>query len=55
MKNVLKGLLFWITIVAIIITVSVITNILANLITMKTIMTVVYIALGFGVIYILNN
>lgn len=55
MKNLIKGTLFWITIVAIIITMSAVATILAEITIMEMIMTVVYITVGFGVIYILKN
>lgn len=55
MKNVLRGMLFWLTAIAIIIIVSVIANVLAEIITMKMIMTVVYIALRFSIVYIFKE
>ena len=55
MKNMIKGLFFWTIAIVAILLVSAIANILSNLITMETIMTVVYAALGFSFIYILKN
>ena len=55
MKNTLKGLIFWIAVVGMIIGAGAIVNVLAQIITIEMIMTVVYIALGFSVVYILKN
>ncbi len=55
MKKAIKGLIFWIIAVGFIVLASAIANVLAKVITMKIIMTVVYIALGFSFIYILKN
>lgn len=55
MKNILRGLLFWTIIIGFILVLSALANILAEVITMKQIMTVVYIALGFSFIYLLRN
>ena len=55
MKNVLKGIIFWIIIIGIIIGAGALANVLAEIITMETIRTVVYIALGISFIYILIN
>lgn len=55
MKNALRGMLFWIIAIAILIIVAAIVNVLAEIITMKMIMTIVYIALGISIIYIFKN
>ena len=55
MKNILLGFMFWTIAIVAILLVSVIANVLSNLIKMETIMTVVYIALGYSFIYILKN
>lgn len=55
MKNILKGLLFWIIAIGLIIGAGALVNVLAQIITIKMIMAVVYIALGISVIYILKN
>lgn len=55
MKNTIKGLIFWIAVVGMIIGAGAIVNVLTQIITMKMIMTVVYIALGISIIYILRN
>ncbi|MBQ8292381.1 MAG: hypothetical protein IJX78_01085 [Bacilli bacterium] len=55
MKNILRGITFWTIAIAFILLMTTIGQALANLITMETIMTVVYIALGFSFIYILKN
>lgn len=55
MKNVFRGIIFWIIAIALIIAVSAAVNVLAEIITMEMIMTVVYIALGISVIYIFKK
>ena len=55
MKNTIKGIIFWTIAIAFILTMFAIGQVLANLITMDSIMAVVYIALGFSFIYILKN
>lgn len=55
MKNILKGFIFWIIIIGMIIGAGALVNVLAQIITMKAIMTVVYIALGCGIIYIFKE
>ena len=51
----IKGIIFWIIVIAFILIATAIGQALANLLTMDSIMTVVYVALGFSFIYILNN
>lgn len=55
MKELLKGFIFWGIVIGMIIGVGALVNVLAHVITMKAIMTVVYIALGCGIIYILKE
>ena len=55
MKKQLQGFIFWTIAIVAILLVSAIANVLSNLIKMETIMTVVYIALGYSFIYILKN
>lgn len=55
MKNILRGFIFWTIVISFILAMFGIANILSNLIKMETIMTVVYIALGYGITYILKN
>lgn len=55
MKNTIKGLIFWIAIVGMIIGAGAIVNVLAQIVTMKIIMTLVYIALGIGIVYIFKE
>ena len=55
MKNTIKGFIFWTIALAFILIMFTIGQALANLITMDSIMTVAYIALGFSFIYILRK
>lgn len=55
MKNTLRGIMFWTIALAFILIMFTIGQALANLLTMDSIMTVVYIALGYSFIYILKN
>ena len=55
MKKALQGFIFWTIAIVAILVVSAIANILSNLIKVETFMTVVYIALGYGITYILKN
>ena len=55
MKNFLKEITFWTIAIAFILLMTTIGQALASVITMETIMTVVYIALGYGITYILKN
>ena len=51
----IKGIIFWIIVIAFILIMFVIGQALAKIVTMNFIMAVVYIALGFSFIYILKN
>ncbi len=55
MKNILRGLIFWTIALAFILIMFAIGQALANLLTMDSIMAVVYVALGFSFIYILRK
>lgn len=55
MKKILQGFIFWTIAIAFILLMTAIANILSNLIKMDIIMTSVYIALGYGITYILKN
>lgn len=55
MKNILQGFIFWAIAIVFILLMTTIGQALANLISMDLIMTVVYIALGYGITYILKN
>ena len=51
----IKGIIFWIIVIAFILIATSIGQALANLLTMNFIITVAYIALGFSFIYLLRN
>ena len=55
MKKTLQGFIFWIIAIAFILLMTAIGQALAKVITMDMIMVVVYIALGYGITYILKN
>jgi hypothetical protein len=55
MKKILQGFIFWTIAIAFILLITTIGQALASVVTMKNIMTVVYIALGYGITYILKN
>ena len=55
MKNILRGIVFWTIAIAFILLMTTIGQALANLVTMEAIMAVVYIALGYGITYILKD
>ena len=55
MKKTLQGFIFWTIAITFILLTTTIGQALANVVTMETIMTVVYIALGYGIAYILKN
>ena len=54
MKKQLQGFIFWTIAIAFILLMTTIGQALANLVTMELVMTVVYIALGYGITYILK-
>lgn len=55
MKKILQGFIFWTIAIAFILLMTTIGQALASVVTMETIMTVVYIALGYSFIYIFKN
>ena len=55
MKEFLKGIMFWIIEVGMIVAAGAIVNVLAGIITMEMIMTVVYIMLGVCILYIFKG
>jgi hypothetical protein len=55
MKELLKGFILWVIVIGAIIGAGALVNVLAQVITMKTIITVVYIALGCGIVYIFKE
>ena len=55
MKKTLQGFIFWTITIGLMLMMFAIGHVLANLITMELVMTVVYIALGYGITYILKN
>lgn len=55
MKNIIQGLLFWISIIVAIIVITAIGQAVAEIITMNLVMTVVYVALGISFIYLIRN
>ena len=55
MKELLKGFILWGIVIGAIIGAGALVNVLAQIITMKMIMTVAYIAVGCGIIYIFKN
>lgn len=55
MKNTVRGFIFWTIALVFILIMFSIGRALANLITMDSIMAVVYISLGFSFIYILRK
>ncbi len=55
MKNILRGIAFWTIVIAFILLMTTIGQALASVVKMDMIMTVVYIALGYGITYILKN
>ena len=55
MKNTIRGIIFWTIALAFILSMFGLAELLSKIITMDSIVTVVYIALGFSFIYILKN
>ena len=55
MKNILQGFILWSIAIAFILLMTTIGQALASVVTMDAIMAVVYIALGYGITYILKN
>ena len=55
MKKTLQGFIFWTIAIALIIAMLGIGQALANLITMKQIILITYVVLGYSIIYIFKN
>lgn len=55
MMNIIKGFIICTMFTGFIIIGSMLANVLANMITMKTIMKILYIFLGFSIVYIIRN
>ena len=55
MKKTLQGFIFWTIAIAFILLMTTIGQALANLITMKQIMLITYVVLGYSIIYIFKN
>lgn len=51
----MKGIIFWLIAILTIILVNVVVEFIANIITMEMIMTVVVVALGISIFYILRK
>ena len=55
MKNTIRGIIFWIIVIAFILIMFAIGQAIANLITINFVITVAYISLGFSFIYLFKN
>lgn len=55
MKNMIKGLIFWIIALAFIFVMFTIAEALSKIVTMNAIMNLVYVLLAISIIYILKN
>ena len=55
MKNLIRGLIFWIIALAFIFVMFVIAEALSKIVTMNAIMNLVYVLLGISIVYILKN
>lgn len=55
MKKTLQGFIFWTIVIASILLMTAIAQALASVISMKQIMFITYLALGYSFIYILKN
>lgn len=55
MKNILTGLIFWTILLLIMLAIFAIAEVLAKIVTIDFIMTVVYIAMGISIVYILKK
>lgn len=55
MKNLLNGLIFWTILLLIMLAIFAIAEVLAKIVTIDFIMTVVYIAMGISIVYILKR
>ena len=55
MKNLIKGIIFWIIALAFIFVMWAIAETLSKIVTMNAIMNLVYVLLGISIVYILKN
>lgn len=55
MKNMIKGLIFWIIALAFIFVMFLVAETLSKIVTMNAIMNLVYVLLAISIIYILKN
>lgn len=55
MKNTIRGIMFWTIVIASILLMTAIAQALASVISMKQIMFITYLVLGYSFIYILKN
>ena len=55
MKNIVRGLIFWIIALAFIFVMWVIAETLSKIVTINMIMNLVYVLLAFCIVYILKN
>lgn len=55
MKNMIKGLIFWIIALAFIFVIWTIAEVLSKIVTISMIMNLVYVLLAFSIVYILKN
>lgn len=55
MKNLIRGIIFWITALAFIFAMFTIAETLSKIVTINAIMNLVYVLLGISIIYILKN
>lgn len=55
MKNLIRGLIFWIIALALIFVMWAIAETLSKIVTMNAIMNLVYVLLGISIVYILKN
>ena len=55
MKNILTGIIFWTILILAMLAIFAIAEFLAKIITINFIMTIVYIAMGISIVYILKR
>lgn len=55
MKNILRGLIFWTIAIAFILIMFGLAELLTKVISMKQIMLITYLVLGYSIIYVLKN
>lgn len=55
MKNILTGIIFWTILILAMLAIFAIAEVLAKIVTIKAIMTIVYITMGISIVYILKK